>query len=89
MPNDIKEIALAELRTRFGNIRKLGGSQSMYTIGNDAARVYFRYSKVHGGKSTFYGLRAQDLRDLEGHPSAICFLWDGQQGAARYSVCGL
>jgi len=79
MPNDIKELALAELRTRYGNITQLSGSRSMYSIGNDAARVYFRYSKPHNGRGTFYGLRAQDLQELEGHPSAICFLWDGQQ----------
>src|SRR5437762_1113441 len=78
MARDITEAALAELRARFGNIRKLSGSQSMYVIGDDAARVYFRYSKVHAGKRPFYGLRAQDLRELEGHPSVICLLWEGQ-----------
>ena len=78
MANDIRESALAELRTRFGTVRKLSGSQSMYSVGDDAARVYFRYSKVHPGGRTFYGLRQEDLRQLEGHPSVICFLWDGQ-----------
>lgn len=53
-------------------------SQSLYEIGKGACRVYIRYSKVHDKNSTFYGLRQEDLRLLEGHPAVICFLWDGQ-----------
>ena len=26
----------------------------------------------------FYDLRVQDLKELEGNPSAMCFLWNGQ-----------
>ena len=47
MPSDIKEAALTELRSRYGNLRKLGSGQSIYSIGNDAARIYFRYSKAY------------------------------------------
>jgi hypothetical protein len=50
----------------------------MYEVGDGAARVYVRYSRVHQGGRTFYGLRQEDLRSLEGHPSVVCFLWDGQ-----------
>lgn len=63
MANELRDQALAELLTRFGTVRKLGGSQSMFIVGDDAARVYFRYSKLHPNRrqSTFYGLRQQDL----------------------------
>ena len=46
-------------------------------VGNDAARIYFRYSKVHDNGQTFFGLRKVDLRQLEAHNSFICFLTDG------------
>ncbi|HOG47595.1 MAG TPA: hypothetical protein PLJ35_04535, partial [Anaerolineae bacterium] len=62
----------------FGSIHKLGGSQSLYELGGGAARAYIRYSKVHGGDRTFFGLRAEDLHQLEGYPSVVCFLWEGQ-----------
>lgn len=79
MPSDAKQKFLNTLRERFGLLRKLDHSQSLYAIGNDAARIYIRYSKLHGQRRTFYGLRADDLRLLEGHPSLICFLWDNQK----------
>lgn len=42
-------------------------------------RLYLRYSKLHAERGmTFYGLREKDLRELEGHHSFICLLWDGQ-----------
>ena len=59
-------------------LRKLGKSQSLYEVGNDAARIYIRYSKIHSRNQTFYGLRRDDLQQLEGHPSIICLLWNGQ-----------
>ena len=79
MPNDIKDSFLKELDRRFGPLRKLADSQSLFDVGGGAARVYVRYSKIHPGQRTFYGLRDLDLRILEGHPSVICFLWDNQQ----------
>ena len=47
-------------------------------MGDGLARIYVRYSKIHPGDRTFYGLREEDLQRLEGHPSVLCFLWDGQ-----------
>jgi hypothetical protein len=47
-------------------------------VGDRGVRIYIRYSKLHKGNKTFYGLRARDLRELEGRESFICFLWDGQ-----------
>jgi hypothetical protein len=40
--------------------------------------VYVRYSKVHPRTQTFFGLRQDDLRSLEGHSAYIAFLWNGQ-----------
>ena len=67
---------LNELRERFGDLRKLPGSQSLFTLGADAARIYFRYSKIHERGRTFFGLREVDLRQLEGRNGFICFLLD-------------
>jgi hypothetical protein len=74
MANLAKAKALHDLQQRFGNVRKLQGSESLFVIGEDAARVYFRYSKLHARGRTFFGLRDVDLRQLEGHNSFLCFL---------------
>lgn len=79
MANVIKEGFLNDLNKRFGNIRRLDDSLSLYDIGNGAGRVYIRYSKVHPRGQTFYGLRQKDLQKLEGQPSVICFLWQDQK----------
>jgi len=79
MANVTKSTFLDELTKRYGNIHKLPSSLSLYDIGDGAGRIYIRYSKVHSPSRTFYGLRKKDLQQLEGHPSAICFLWDGQE----------
>jgi len=78
MANEAKTAFLKELTERYGSLRKLERSQSLYEIGDGAARVYIRYSRVHSGNRTFYGLREEDLQRLEGHPSLICFLWNRQ-----------
>ncbi|MGA9564098.1 MAG: hypothetical protein WBS19_01115 [Candidatus Korobacteraceae bacterium] len=41
-----------------------------------SVRIYFRYSKIHPGGRTFFGLRRADLRQLEGFRSFICFITD-------------
>ena len=78
MSNSRKEAFIENLRIRFGPLRKLNRSQSLYEIGNGSCLVYLRYSKVHERNSTFYGLRSEDLMLLEGRPSLLCFLWQGQ-----------
>jgi hypothetical protein len=78
MPDNAKGLFLTELGKRYGSLRKLEGSQSLYEVGAGVARVYIRYSKIHDGNRTFYGLRREDLQALEGHPSIVCFLWDSQ-----------
>jgi len=74
VPNLHKVGILETLRGRFGELHKIKGSESLFTIGEDAARIYIRYSKVHSGGRTFFGLRRVDLRLLEGHNGFLCFL---------------
>jgi hypothetical protein len=74
----VKSQFLIELLRRFPASRKMPGSQSLYDLGPGQGRLYIRYSKVHPGCRTFYGLRRIDLQQLEGHNSTICFLWDDQ-----------
>ena len=76
MANPYKSQVIESLRRRFGEIRKIKGSESLFVIGDEAARVYFRYSRVFPGGKTFFGLREVDLRQLEGHNSYLCFLLD-------------
>jgi len=74
----IKSEFLEKLTARYGQCRRINGSQSLFDVSDGQLRVYVRYSKRHARDSTFYGLRAIDLGLLEGHPSVLCFLWDDQ-----------
>lgn len=78
MAKPVKEAFLTDLAKRYGPFRKLDKSQSLYELNDSRVRLYLRYSKVHGKNRTFYGLREEDLRQLEGHPSIICLLWEEQ-----------
>jgi hypothetical protein len=73
VPNADKERILQELRRRFGQVEKMPRSDSLFLIGDGAARVYFRYSKLHPRNRAFFGLRKVDLQYLEGQNSYICF----------------
>ena len=78
MAAPIKESFLAELKQRFPSLKRSPSSQSLFEISDPAVRLYLRYSKLHPGGRTFFGLRSVDLRSLEGHRSILCFLWDDQ-----------
>lgn len=78
MPNPVRAAFLNELRKRFGVPRKLNDSQSLFEIADGKARLYFRYSKIHPGNRTFFGLRKIDLQMLAGHNSLLCFAREGQ-----------
>jgi len=78
MPNPFKLNFLNELKNRFGRITKLPNSLSLFEIGDGLCRIYIRYSKVHNRNQSFYGIRKEDLRQLDGFNSVICFLWDTQ-----------
>lgn len=77
MPNLRKNSLLEHLTERFGRVRELSGSRSLFVVGEDAARIYIRYSNMHEGQRAFFGLRDIDLRQLEGRNSYICLLVEG------------
>ena len=78
MAKEIKIDFLEKLTNRYGAIQKVGNSKSLFKITNSKIRIYVRYSKLHRSDRMFYGLREEDLQQLVGHPSVICFLWDTQ-----------
>jgi len=78
MPNPVKSAFVNELAKRYGSFRRLDKSQSLFELHDSRIRLYVRYSKIHAKSQTFYGLREDDLRQLEGHRSLVCLLWDGQ-----------
>ena len=78
MANLFKEKFLKELAYKYGKPKKLSGSLSLFDLGNSPVRIYIRYSKIHANKKTFFGIRYDDLKQLEGQNSIICFLWDIQ-----------
>lgn len=79
MPNQVKISFLGEVEKRYGKIKKLSGSLSLFDLGESNLRIYIRYSKVHGKNQSFYGLRYEDLKQLEAVNSVICFLWNNQE----------
>jgi hypothetical protein len=79
MAHDIKPKFLNELDERFGPLKKLTGSQSLYELGEGQVRLYIRYSKIHSRSQGFYGLRKSDLDKLDGFRSYVVFLWDDQE----------
>ncbi len=79
MPNLVKQNFLKELENRFGKIKRLPNSLSLFDVCEGQLRIYYRYSKIHGRNQTFYGLRKEDLKLLDGSNSVICFSWDTQR----------
>ena len=78
MNGDLRNRLVEQLTRRFGAVGRLPDSQSLFDVGEHGVRLYVRYSRIHPGRRTFYGLRRDDLRALEGRRSFICFLWPGQ-----------
>lgn len=68
---------LKEVGDRFGNLRKLPKSRSLFELAS-GTRLYLRYSQLHDGGRAFFGLREHDLRQLEGHSAVIALLWPSQ-----------
>ncbi len=77
MTSPVSQKFCGELERRWGPLRKLPRSKSLFEMGG-GVRVYLRYSKVHQNRSAFFGLRQIDLMQLEGFASFICLLWDEQ-----------
>lgn len=77
MSSDIKTNFLNKAEERLGKLSRFGNSLSLFkSEGN--IRLYIRYSKTHVGNLAWYGLREIDIRQLQGYPSLLCFLWDNQ-----------
>jgi hypothetical protein len=78
MENIVKSKFLNEVTLRFGKLESFGNSRSLFRIQGSDVRLYLRYSKIHSQNQAFYGIRAKDLKQIEGFPSFICLLWEGQ-----------
>ncbi len=80
MANPYKERVLHLLQQKYGTIKSLPKTQSLFVVESLNIVLYFRYSKVfqHGknGYKTFYGLRFEDLQFLQGKQAYIIFLSD-------------
>lgn len=70
MTNVTNSDFLAALEAKFGTLEKLANSQSLFQLHGYDVRVYVRYSKIHPGRRTFFGLRETDLRQLQGFDSS-------------------
>ena len=70
-----------------GPARKLPRSHSLFDVADGQVRLYVRYSRIHSRRRAFFGLRAEDIRELEGRRSVVCFLWDGQQEPLMLPFC--
>jgi hypothetical protein len=79
MPNQVKKAFLGDLESRYGKVKKLSSSLSLYDIGDGLTRLYIRYSRLHNRNQGFYGLRKEDIQLLDGRNSVVCFLWDNQK----------
>jgi len=75
----VRDQFLRDIARRFGRVHRLKPSQSLLEIAGSDVRLYLRYSRLHERGATFYGLRQQDLHELEGYQSFICLLWDAQR----------
>ena len=78
MAAEVKRRFLQTIKSRYGQITKIGNSLSLFNLLGTDLLIYTRYSKVHQNTKTFFGLRDCDLKLLEGHPAVICFLWENQ-----------
>jgi hypothetical protein len=78
MANLVRSTVIYEITKRYGILKKLPNSESLFDVDDGKARLYMRYSRRHPRSSTFYGLRKVDLNALEGRCGILCFLWDDQ-----------
>ena len=78
MENEVKSNFLEYASLSLGKLKRFGNSRSLFKVQGSDIRLYLRYSKVHSRGQAFYGLRDVDLKQLDGFPSFICFLWEDQ-----------
>lgn len=79
MANPFVNNIIEKIKQDFGNIRRIGDGYTLYQIVSNDVIIYFRYSKISPvGKytKTFFGLRSNDVKLMQGKKSFICFVWD-------------
>ncbi|EAI2136540.1 hypothetical protein EKP34_02570 [Campylobacter upsaliensis] len=80
MANFHKEKVLKTLQDKYGSVKALPKTQSLFVIEVLNIILYFRYSKLSNygknGFKSFYGLRIEDLKFLQGKKAFIIFLSD-------------
>ncbi len=80
MANQFIESILERLNEKFGELRRIGSGYSLYWIAATDTYIYFRYSKLSQvskvSERAFYGLRQEDIKQIFGKKSFICFVWD-------------
>ena len=74
---------LYELTKRYGEMRRVGVSRTLYHVPSIDTLFYFRYSKIHAPNTNrawaFYGLRKEDVAMLHGKKSYICLMVDNDK----------
>ena len=77
-----KSYLLQKLSKKYGEVKKVGKSLSLFMISSIDTIVYFRYSKITSVSANvtkaFYGLRKEDLDVMKGKQSFICLLTDDE-----------
>ena len=75
------EAAQAHIRRTFGPLIREGDGRSLFRVPALSALVYFRYSRIHAGKTpwAFFGLRRNDVARMRGGGGYLCFLTDREE----------
>jgi len=65
MPNLVKIDFLNKVEEKYGKLKKLPGSLSLFEIGEGICRIYIRYSKVHSRNQSFMEYAKMILNNLK------------------------
>jgi hypothetical protein len=78
MANLHKDRVIKILEDKFGKLKNIGDSYSLYVIPSIDVIIYFRYSKISQASKNvlkaFYGLRKEDIDLLQRKKSYICLI---------------
>ena len=71
------------LKARYGEMRRIGKSYTLFHIPSIDTLFYFRYSKIHAPNTnrswTFYGLSKEEIALMTGKKAFICFITDREE----------
>jgi len=79
MANIYVKNILQKIVNDFGTAKKIGTGNSLFHIQSNNTLIYFRYSKIsksNNYSSSFYGLRNEELKLMQGKNAFICFVWN-------------